>query len=130
MDDDIIINLLRAMLKLKTLGLGNDPSHQFITGVAAKGLVALAHHCPDLYLLRIHFQIDSLSAPPSPEMTPDAGSAASWTDCALTESAVGERPTPEGSALTIGLTLLRIFPRIDSIEFVNEEWEEVGNAIE
>ena len=83
-DDDIVSNLLRAIPKLKILGLGDDPGRQFTFGVTEKGLLALAHHCPDLYLLRIHFHMDSFNAPPSPEMTPDAGSAASWTDCALT----------------------------------------------
>ena len=115
-DDDIVINLLRAMLKLKILGLDDDPCHQFTTGVTAKGFVASVLRCPDLYVLRMQFQMDSFNAPPtSPEMTPDAGSAASWADCALTEFAAEERPMPEGSAVTIGLTLLRIFPRIDSI---------------
>ena len=92
--------------------------------------MASALHCPDLYVLRMQFQMDSFNASPtSPEMIPDAGSAASWTDCALTEFAAEKRPMAEGPAVTIGLTLLCIFPRIDSIEFVNDVWEKVENTI-
>ena len=118
------------MPKLEFLKLGDAPCHQFTTGVTANGLVALAHHCPNLSLLRIHFQVVSLSAPPgSPEMTPDAESTALCMDCALTKLEVGEIPVPEGSVLRIALTLLRIFPRLDSIFFMDEEWGEIEDAI-
>ena len=36
---------------------------------------------------------------------------------------------PEGSVTVISLTLLRIFPRLGSIEFTDESWGEVENAI-
>ena len=118
------------MPKLETLGLGGSPCSQPTTCVTPKGLVALVSHCPNLHLLRIHFQVDSLDVPAAiPGMIHNVEPAAPSTDCALTEIVVGETPVPEGSALTIALTLLRIFPRIDSIEFTNDEWEEVDNAI-
>ena len=129
-DDDVVISLSRAMPKLEILGLGDDPCFQPTSGVTPKGLLALAHRCPSLSLLCIHFQADSLNVPAAtPGMIHNAEPAAPSTDCALTEIVVGETPVPEGSALTITLTLLRIFPRIDSIEFTNDEWEEVDNAI-
>ena len=61
-DDDIITNLARAMPKLDTLRLGDAPCREIPTGVTVEGLVTLANHCPDLYDLCIHFQVDSLSA--------------------------------------------------------------------
>jgi hypothetical protein len=129
-DDDIIINLSRAMPKLKSLKLGGNPCRQFTTGATAKGLVTLARHCPDLLLLRIHFQVASLSVPPaSPGMTPNAESTPSGTDCALENLVVGEIPVPEESVLTVTLTLLRIFPRISVIFYRDEEWKKVEDAI-
>ena len=129
-DDDAVINLSRAMPKLKVLRLCSHPCRQFTTGVTAKGLVALAHNCQNLSFLCIHFQVASLSdSPPSPRMTPNAESTASWTDCALTRLEVGDMPVPEGLAPVIAMNLLRIFPRIDSIEFINEGWGEVMRAI-
>ena len=125
-DDDIIINLSRAMPKLETLALGDPPCDQSTGGVTTKGLLALAHHCPKLSTLCVHFRVASLSEPPEiPGMIPGAGPAASWTGCALTEFVVGTTPVPEGSAMIIALTLLWIFPRLDSIGLADEEWEEV-----
>jgi len=130
MDDDIIINLSREMPKLRILRLGDDPCRQSTTGVTAKGLVALAHHCPNLMSLRVHLQVASLSTPPaSPEMTLNVKSIPSRADCLLTDLVVGETPVPEESVLMVALTLLRIFPRISDISSFDEEWEEVENAI-
>ena len=109
---------------------GDDSFPQFTAGVTVNRLVALAHHCPNLSFLRVHFQVASLSDPPAiPGMIRNAGPAPPWSDCALTKLVVGGIPVPEGSALTIALTLLRIFPRIDSIQFGDEGWEEVDDAI-
>ena len=129
-DDDIVISLSRAMPKLQTFDLGGTPCRQITGGVTTKGLLALAHHCPNLGTLCVHLQVASLSDPPGiPGTAPNPGPTASWKDCALTELEVGETPVPEGSAIIIALTLLRIFPRLDWITFINEEWEEVENAI-
>ena len=129
-DDDIIISLSQAMPKLETLGLCDEPCSQLTSGVTPKGLLALAHHCPDLYILRIHFQVDSLNVSTGiPGIIRNVEPAAPSTDCALAEFVVGETPVPEGSALTIAQTLLHIFPQIDSIGFTNDQWEEVDNAI-
>jgi hypothetical protein len=129
-DDDIIINLSQAMPKLTRLNLGDEPCRRFTTGVTAKGLVALARHCPDLVELRIHFQVASLSTPPAGlGITPNFESTRSWTDCALEHLVVGEIPVPEESVLMVALTLLRIFPRISSIYSMDEGWEKVGDAI-
>jgi len=115
-DDDIIISLSRAIPKLETLRLGDAPCSQITTGVTTKGLVALARHCPNLLTLRIHFQVASLGHPPTIP-------AASWTDCALREFEVGRIPVPKGLEVTIVRTLLRIFPHIDDILFIDDtEW--------
>jgi hypothetical protein len=129
-DDDIIINLARTMPKLETLQLGGAPCRQIPTGVTAKGLVALAHHCPDLFALRVHFQVASLSAPSAiAGMTSNSGSTAPRRDCASVELEVGEIPVPEESVLMVALTLARISPRIECIDYVDENWEKVVDVI-
>ena len=129
-DDDIVISLSRAMPKLQTLALGSTPCRQSTGGVTTKGLLALARHCPKLYTLCVHLRVASLCEPPGiPGMVRNAGTATSWADCALTRLEVGETPVPEGSAIIIALTLLRIFPRLGSIDFIDEGWGEVENAI-
>jgi len=130
LDDNIITDLARAMPKLEILRLGDVPCRRITIGVTTKGLAALSRHCPDLYILRIHLEVASLSDQPAiPGIIPNTGPTASRTDCALTDLEVGETPVPEGSALAIALTLLHIFPRLDSIESIGEGWEEVENAI-
>ena len=95
-----------------------------------KGLLALAHHCSKLFIFCVHLQLANLGEPPGiPRTVPGAGPAASWTDCALEDLIVEETPVPEGSAMVITLTLLRIFPRLDCIIFIDKGWEEVENAI-
>ena len=129
-DDDVVISLSRAMPKLKSLQLGDLPCRRFTGGVTAKGLVALARNCPNLSSLCVHFQAVSLSDPPAGlETTHNAGYSVSWTGCALTKLEVGKILVPEGSASIIALTLLRIFPRIETIGSINGTWREVENMI-
>ena len=129
-DDQLVVNLSRLMPRLQVLRLGYDPCREFIIGVTAKGLAALALHCPNLRSLCVHFCVASLISPPaSPGMTPNAEPTASWTDCALTELAVGEILVPKESALMVAQALLHIFPRIESVGFDDGGWEEVGDAI-
>ena len=129
-DDDIIINLSRAMPKLQYLQLGGEPCKEFTTGVTAKGLVSLGFHCPDLQHLCVHFQVVSLSAPSaSPEINRNTEPTGSWTDCVLTYFVAGEIPIPEESVLVVALTLFRIFPRTEFIDAVGEGWEVVMGAI-
>ena len=129
-DDDIVIDLSRAMPKLTALKLGDNPCWGPTTGVTAKGLVALALHCPDLRHLCIHFQVASLSAPPtSPGTARNVKPTGSWTDCALAELTAGETQVPEESVLMVAQTLLRIFPGIWFIDATGEGWPEVIDAI-
>jgi len=129
-DDNIIIGLSRAMPKLKVLELGYEPCRESTTGVTAKGLLALALHCPDLQRLCIHIQVSSLSVPPArPGIGRNTESTASWTDCALTNITAGDIPMPEESALMVALTLLRIFPRIVRTGGGNAGWRKVDDAI-
>ena len=124
-DDDIVIILSQAMPKLQVLKLGDEPCQEFAIGATANGLVALALHCPELRDLCIHIQVASLGAPP---VNPGIEPASSWTDCVLVNLVVGEIPVPE-SALVVALTLLRIFPRIERIDSIQDEWREVEDAI-
>ena len=129
-DDDVIMNLARAMPKLETLQLGNSPCREIPIGVTVKGLVVLANHCPDLNELQIHFQVASLSAPPEiHEVIPHVRSTTIRRDCALRELNVGQIPMPEESVSMVALTLARIFPHLEAIDRIDENWEKVVDAI-
>ena len=129
-DDELVINLSRAMPKLEVLHLGNGPCREFTTGVTAKGLMALAHHCRNLSFLCVHFKVASLSAwPASAGTNASARSTTSWADCALRLLVVGRIHMPEESVLMVALTLLRIFPRIEILDGEDERWSKVEDAL-
>ena len=130
MDDDIITGLARNMPKLKTLKPGTPPCSEIPTGVTVRGLAVLAHHCPDLSTLRVHFQVASLSARPAVSgVSPIAESVAPRGGCALKELEVGEMPVPDRSVLVVALTLVHIFPHITRIDGDDENWYQVVDAI-
>jgi hypothetical protein len=130
-DDDVIINLARAMPKLEILRLGDIPCRRTPAGATTKGLVVLARHCPDLSTLCIHFRVANLSAPPATfGTTPNAEPTVLRRDCCLKELMVGEIQIPEQTVLMVALTLARIFPWIESINYTaDRKWEEVKNAV-
>ena len=129
-DDEVIINLARAMPKLKILRLGDRPCGKSPTGVTVKGLVVLAYHCPHLSTLRVHFRVASLSAPPAiTEAASNVGSAALRRDCSLKLLNAGEIPILAESVLVVALTLARIFPHIEDIESSDMNWVKVVRAI-
>ena len=129
-DDDIIATLARAMPKLEILQLGSPPCRDILTGATAKGLVVLSHHCPNLYTLRIHFQVASLCAPTITEAAPNVASTGLRRDCALTQLEVGKIPVPGESVLVVALTLLLIFPHLRCVHSSEiENWEKVEDAL-
>ena len=129
-DDDVIMNLARTMPKLETLELGDPPCREIPIGVTIKGLMALSHHCPDLLILRVHFQVASLAAPATIfGMTSNYGSATPRGGCGLRNLEVGEIPVPEESVLVVALTLVHVFPCIASIDGNDENWVKVVDAI-
>jgi len=128
-DDDTIVDMARTMPELELLQLGGTPC-QTPTGVTAKGLAALAYHCPHLSTLRVHFQADSLDPRPTSITTSGDNPIVPRADCALTVLEVGQISVAEESAPTVALTLLRIFPRLECIEYSDEGWAEVAEAIE
>ena len=129
-DDDVIIKLSRAMPRLKVLRLGDMPCQELTTGATAKGLVALSLHCPDLWSLCIHFQVASLTAPPTnPGMTPNVEPTVPRTGRSFMELIVGKMSVPEESVRTVALALLRIFPRIEYIGSMDKGWRKVKDAI-
>ena len=128
-DDDIITDLARAMPKLEVLGLGNYPC-KTAAGVTVKGLTALAHYCPHLLDLTIHFQVASLDPPAilcfaSPGETPIPQQG-----CALKYLHVGDISVPEESTLMVALTLVNIFPHLECVNYSDVGWEKVANAIQ
>ena len=72
-DDGVVTNLARTMPKLETLRLGDDPCRKILTGVTARGLMALANHCQNLSTLRVHLRMDALSGRPGVGMDSSAG---------------------------------------------------------
>jgi len=128
-DDDVITNLARTMPKLKTLQLGDIPCQS--SGVTVKGLVVLSNHCLDLSTLRVHFQVASLTAPPaiSGMASGSAPTNLQRRGCALRELDVGEIGVSDESVLMVALTLVRIFPRIDHIEYPYGNWGKVMEAV-
>jgi len=130
-DDNIVIDLAQAMSQLEVLSLGRHPCRA-VGGVTFKGLIALALHCPQLSKLRVHFQANRLAKatsttdPPSPS---DPSAVIPQTNCALTGLQVGEIPISESSVLAVGLTLLRIFPKIFNIEYINPQWGSVAEMV-
>ena len=124
-DDDSITELAQALHELEFLYLGGRPC-EASAGVTAKGLSALAYYCPHLRHLRIHFQIATLDPPDTPLL---ASSGKSREDCALTFLDVGYIRVPDASMLIVALTLLRIFPNLESINYSDSGWERVADAI-
>ena len=123
-DDDIVTDLARALRKLEFLSLGGPPCGAS-TGVTVKGLCALAHYCPHLGYLRIHFQIPTFDPPE----TPILASSKPRESCALTLLDVGHTQVPEESMLVVALILLRIFPDLEDISYSHIGWEKVATAI-
>jgi len=129
-DDEVIMSLAQAMPKLEILRLGDPPCSEIPTGVTVKGLVVLAHHCPNLSTLRVHFQVASLSAPPAiAEAASNVGSTALRRDCSLTTLNAGEIPISEESVLVVALTFARIFPHMEVIQSSDIKWVKVVHAI-
>ena len=129
-DDDIVINLSRAMPKLTVLQLGGYPCEEVMTGVTVKGLVALALYCPKLSTLRVHLQVASLIVPPAgPGTGRNTEPSVSRTVCALKELVVGKISVPKESVLMMALTLSRIFPRLKTIDAKKMVWAKVEDAI-
>ena len=130
-DDDMITNLAEAMPKLEILQLGGDPCKTG-TGVTINGLIGLAHRCPHLSELRIHFQAASLVdavAVAATRSTSRDELAVQRRDCALTDLEVGDIPIPAGSGSSVSLVLLQIFPRLLNIWYISQEWKTVAKTI-
>ena len=126
-DDDIVMDLARAMPKLEILRLGGAPCGAR-GGVTVKGLIALARGCRSLSKLRIHFQASSLVEAVTGTDVPAPSNGSTVVrrqDCALIELEVGEIAIAGGSVLGVAITLLRIFPRLLNIEFIERKWEGV-----
>jgi hypothetical protein len=130
-DDDLVINLSRAMPRLNVLRLGSEPC-QTPSGVTIKGLVELACHCTSLSTLRVHIRANSLvqtAADGIFTLSSVDEPAAPRKECALTTLEVGNIPIPEGSALPVALALLHIFPRLSDIKHTGAQWGGVVNTI-
>ena len=130
-DDDIVINLARAMPGLTILRLGGAPCGT-LTGVTLGGLVALALRCLQLSKLCVHFQANKLAEATSRTKPPSLSKpipGVPQTNCALTDLQVGEIPISKQETLAVGLTLLQIFPKIVDIEYIDPQWESVLETI-
>jgi len=130
-DDNIIMDLARAMPKLEILKLGDAPC-KIRRGITAKGLIALARGCCHLSQLRIHFRAASLAAAGAGAEVPAPSgdeSVVRGQDCVLTDLEVGKIPIPTDSVLMVTMVLLQIFPRLLNVEFIDERWGSVAENI-
>ncbi|KAF9786390.1 hypothetical protein BJ322DRAFT_1108246 [Thelephora terrestris] len=129
LDDEILITLAQAMPQLEILQLGKAPC-QVPSNVTVHGLIALAHHCLKLTKLCVHFQTDSIILALSNQTVPSAQEThLPREDCALTSLQVGAIPMPQHHTFSVFLVLLRIFPRLLNIEYVDEGWKWVDATI-
>lgn len=130
-DDDIIINLARAMPGLRVLYLGQQPC-QSVTGVTFRGLVALASCCLHLQMLRVHLQANSLveaTTRMDPLFSSELTTDFPQMTCALVNLQVGDTPIPEQATVEVALTLLQIFPKIFYLKYANPQWKRVEETI-
>ena len=130
-DDDIIISLAGAMPNLEILQLGKAPC-KTPTGVTVNGLIGLACRCPQLSKLRVHFQAISLADAATGVVTSSLSGdepVARREDCALRVLEVGETHIPMGSASTVAIILLQIFPRLLDVRYSNRKWKAVAKTI-
>ena len=130
-DDDILINLARAMPMMKVLQLGSEPCG-FLSGVTVRGLVELGCHCTDLSTLRVHIRMDSLVQAGDDDATtppPHDEPATPRVECSLTTLEVGNLLIPDDSEVMVALAILHIFPRIKNIKYTNYRWRNVDNII-
>ena len=123
-DDDTITDVARAMPRLESLELGGLPC-QAPTGVTAKGLAALAHYCPNLWVLRIHIQVASLDPLAIPRTISDGEPTILREGRALAGLHVGKIPVPEEFALAVARTIARIFPCIKAVHYCDQSWGRV-----
>ena len=131
LDDNIVIDLARAMPKLKILKLGGVPCKTG-GGVTVKGLIALACGCRHLSKLRIHFQTESLvEAAAGTEVPAPSGdkTAVRRHDCALTDLEVGKITIQEGTTDMVAIALLQIFPRLLNVQFIERGWKDAVEII-
>ena len=128
-DDNTITDLAQAMPQLEFLRLGNSPC-ETPAGVTAKGLTALAYHCPHLFNLCIHFQVASLDPAVIPNLTPSDESTITRGGCALCSLQVGRIRVPEESTSMVASALVQIFPDLKEIECFDMGWEKVSLAMD
>jgi len=129
-DDDIVVNLARAMPKLEVLQLGGT-SCGTPTGITVNGLINLACRCPHLSALCIHLRADTLveAAASATAQSRFDEPDSRREDCALTDLHVGKAPIPARSELTVALVLLQIFPRMLNVKYTNDEWQTVAETV-
>ena len=130
-DDDIVTDIARAMPRLEKLHLGEPPC-RVPTGVTATGLAVLAHHCPDLSSLCIHFQATTLNTQPAVAgIVSYIGTTSLRRNYALMELEVGHISVSKESVPMIALTLFRIFPSLGYIpDDIGGNWEKVIDTIQ
>ena len=128
-DDDTVTKLARSMPKLESLHISFSPCHT-PGGITMGGLCALAHNCPRLHDLSIHFQAATLNPSEIHKFTSTNKSTVPRHDCALVTLLVGLIPVPNESASMVASTLLLIFPHLDNIEYLDDGWEAVEDAIQ
>jgi len=130
MDDETLIPLAQEMPNLEILRVGQFLLCDTPGGVTIRGLIALARYCPGLSSLCIHFQAESLALAPLNEEEESFQEAyLPQEDCALETLDVGEIPLSEEGKYMVSLTLLRIFPHLQTIYYSEPTWKWVADSV-
>lgn len=130
-NDDTVVCLAHAMPGLEILRLGQAPCSN-PTGVALRGLVALARLCPQLSKLCVHLYVRKLvemTTGTLPQFACEHTDAVPRTDCALKVLQVGQTLISSQSSSAVALTLVHLFPRICDIRYTNQQWRRVVETV-
>ena len=127
LDDSIVSELAMALSQLTSLVLGDTPCKASTLGVTVASLVALSTNCADLDLLRLHFNTNDITSR-NTHANPQTHKFA----CKLRTLEVGSQPLPSNpnDTLLVTFTILHIFPHVETILSVGENWKEVRQAVQ
>ena len=125
LDDAIISELAVALPHLTYLCLGDMPCIAPPSGVTITSLVALSTNCVDLDFLQLHFDVKTIVSRDTYTNT-----ETQRFTCKLHTLSVGFLPLPQNhdDALLVTFTIFHIFPYLEVIATVSQDWVQFGEA--
>ena len=125
LDDAIVSELAVALPHLTYLLLGNTPCNTPPSGVTITSLVALSTNCVDLDFLQLHFDVKTIISRDT-----YTNSQTRRFTCKLRNLSVGFLPLPRNhdDAFLVTFTIFHIFPYLEVIATISEDWDQFGRA--